>query len=387
MARVFIFRASSFPRGTASANYIQYLADALISSGNSVIVIGTGRNRAKDQIGDSFVYEDIEYFNNERQSRFDEMICYSKSFLDTVRERYEISGNDYAISYSPDYFTLRYLVNLFASGHISVCRVEHFQPCQYKGGRLNPKYWVFDHGVKYLHKVIKKSIPISSYIQKMDNDAGCETLLLPIMADTSRITVTSESKKNKELNFIFAGIKQTNFEDDVKLSLAAFDRLPDRELGKLRIHITGLSKEQFCNRYCCLGEFERVLARCEFHGWLEYADLEELYKKMNFLVLARKCNEITKANFPSKIPELMAYGVVPICTAVGDYTKFYLKDESNSLIAMNNDIDSFFICLQKACNMSAESLLEMGNKARETVTEKFDYTIWSNTISAFILNK
>ena len=64
MARVFIFRASGFPRGAASANYIQYLADALISSGNSVIVIGTGRNRADDQIGDSFVYEGIEYFNN-----------------------------------------------------------------------------------------------------------------------------------------------------------------------------------------------------------------------------------------------------------------------------------------------------------------------------------
>lgn len=384
MARVFIFRASKFPRGAASANYIQYLASALISCGNKVIVIGTGRNRAKDQHRDAFIYEEIEYFNNENQSRIEEMICYSRSFLDTVKKRYGISNNDYAISYSPDYFTLKYLSRVFSAGHIAVCRVEHFQPCQYKGGKLNPKYWVFDYGVRYLHKVIKKSIPISSYIQKIDEAAGCDTLLLPIMADTSRVNITNDDKQNDELNFIYAGIKQTDFEDDIELSFSAFNRMSDKELATLNIHITGMNQEQFKSRYCNCGNYDRVIARCTFHGWLDYSELENLYKKMHFLVLARKCNEITMANFPSKIPELMAYGVVPLCTAVGDYTKYYLKNNYNSLIAAENDIDTFYTCLEKAKDLDIQDFTIMSRNARKTVEEKLDYSVWSKKITDFI---
>lgn len=387
MARIFIFRVSNFPRGAASANYAQYLAEALISEGNKVIVIGTGLNREDDQCGNKYIYCGVEYFNNERQNKIEELLCYSGSFLDSVEKRYNISSNDYAISYSPDYFTLKHLHRLFGCGHISVCRVEQFQPCQYKYGQLNPKYWVFALGVKYLHKVIKKSIPISSYIQRIDSDAGCETLLLPIMADTSRISVSNENRRDEKLNFIYAGIKQTDFEDDVELSFSAFNRLSDRELKRVKIHITGISREQFIKRYCQINRFERVIARCEFHGWLNYSDLEKLYKKMQYLVLARKCNEITKANFPSKVPELMAYGVVPICTAVGDYTQIYLKNEINSLIAIKNDVDSFYTCLQRACNMENHNLLRISNKAKETVKEKFDYTVWAKKISGFVFSK
>ncbi len=387
MARVFIFRASKFPRGSAGANYIQYLADALMSVGNVVIVVGNGENRVEDRNGEAFVYEGIEYFNNNGQNRLEETLCFSRNFLKCVKKKYSISENDYAISYSPDYFTLRYLTKMFSTEHISVCRVEHFQPHQYKGGKLNPKYWVFAGGVRYLHKVVKRSIPISSYIQRMDADAGCKTLLLPIMADMSRVTNTTKPQLSEELNFIYAGVKQTGFEDDIQLSLESFDELPNSELEKLNIHITGISKERFCERYCRERSFEKVLARCHFYGWLEYEELEALYQRMHYLILARKCNQITKANFPSKVPELMAYGVVPICTDVGDYTKYYLNNEQNSFIAAQNSIDSFFSCIRKACNIDESAFCEMSNQAIRTVKDRFDYTVWSKAIAAFVFNK
>lgn len=41
---------------------------------------------------------------------------------------------------------------------------------------------------------------------------------------------------------------------------------------------------------------------------------------MCFMLLARTTSFMTIANFSSKVPEVMSYGIVPIANKVGDYT-------------------------------------------------------------------
>ena len=55
--RVFILGTPSFPRGSAGANYAQYLALALMECDYKVIIIGTGKNKEEDQNGDSYIYK------------------------------------------------------------------------------------------------------------------------------------------------------------------------------------------------------------------------------------------------------------------------------------------------------------------------------------------
>lgn len=218
----------------------------------------------------------------------------------------------------------------------------------------------------------------------MDQDGGCKTLLLPCMTDTE--LVEFNQKPTGVRNFIFAGLKQTDFEDDLPLAMGAFDLLDSSILANINIHITGLSQEKFEQRFGTAVS-ERVQARCIFHGWLEYKDLQRLYAQMHYLVLARKENNITRANFPSKIPELLSYGVVPVCTAVGDYTANYMCDGVDSFICEKNDKSHFAACLEKAVKVSVKEYEELSKNARKLAESRFDYKVWTDQVIKFVMSE
>lgn len=50
---------------------------------------------------------------------------------------------------------------------------------------------------------------------------------------------------------------------------------------------------------------------------MKYGELIGLYQEMHFLLLARGVSQMTLANFPSKVPETMCFGIVPIVSEVG----------------------------------------------------------------------
>ena len=90
---------------------------------------------------------------------------------------------------------------------------------------------------------------------------------------------------------------------------------------------------QFSNRRagCSEEALNKLSGVLVFHGRLEYAELLELYQNMDYLFLAREKNIITESNFPSKVPEMLVYGVIPVCSDVGDYTKLYLRTGENAI--------------------------------------------------------
>lgn len=384
LSRVFIFRTSKFPHGSASANYVMYLAKAIQMQGNEVIVIGTGKNRDIDNNQGRFFYDGIEYYNNEKENTIEEKLCYSRKFLVHASEKYRFSSEGYAVSYSPDILTLRFLLKTFGNGHVSVCRVENFQAIQYPLKFANPKFIVYKLGVHYLHSRVKKSIPISSYLQYIDEEHGCSTLLLPIMADTSGVN-KKEREGSSEINYIYAGLKKTTLEDDLEQAFQAFDRLDKEKTSNVRIHFTGITRNEFESRYPQLRSMSSVYEKCVFHGWLEYDALTELYSKMHYLLLARKVNNITLANFPSKIPELMSYGVVPICTPIGDYTERYLRNGIDSYIAKDCTAESFSEVIEDSIRQHS-NFKKMSSAAVELVQERFDYRNWSDALNKFILS-
>lgn len=108
---------------------------------------------------------------------------------------------------------------------------------------------------------------------------------------------------------------------------------------------------------------------------MEYDELVKLYQQMHFLILARDINEMTKANFPSKVPELMCYGVIPIVSRVGDYTKYYLVSDRNSIIMDGCSKEVIKEAIKRCLQMSCESINNMSRNARETAEEKFG--IWT----------
>ena len=120
------------------------------------------------------------------------------------------------------------------------------------------------------------------------------------------------------------------------------------------------------------------------HEWMPYEELIDLYRRAHFMILARDISRMTLANFPSKIPETLSYGIIPICSRVGDYTKLYLMDGVNSLIMDGCDVQTILHGIRRALAMSDQDIINYSNKCRITAETKFDYKQWVKPLDKFL---
>ena len=74
----------------------------------------------------------------------------------------------------------------------------------------------------------------------------------------------------------------------------------------------------------------------------------------------------------SKIPEIMSFYVIPICTNVGDYTSVYLGSD-NSIIMEGEGVKPCLRGIRTAINMPLRKRLEMRENARKlAAAERLD---------------
>lgn len=93
---------------------------------------------------------------------------------------------------------------------------------------------------------------------------------------------------------------------------------------------------------------------------------------------------MTLANFPSKVPEVMNMGIVPIVSDVGDYTKYYLEDGKNSIFIFGSGEQACYEAVQKALKLFPKQFKELSKNARRCVEERFDYHVWAPVIREMI---
>ena len=195
------------------------------------------------------------------------------------------------------------------------------------------------------------------------------------MADTLEYPV-GEKAFNK-IKFIFPG--NGLMKDAIEVVLKSFSQLTFQEKERVELHLCGIKEEKIKN-LLSPHEYDSLKDMLIVHKWMHYEELIELYQSMHFLILAREENQMTLANFPSKVPEVMCYGVIPIVSRVGDYTKYYLEDNVNSLIFDGCSIDLCLEKIRKALSLSQEEILELSFNARKCAENKFDYRNWVGKI-------
>ena len=131
-------------------------------------------------------------------------------------------------------------------------------------------------------------------------------------------------------------------------------------------------------------EAARLRGMMTVHDWMVYDELDALYRRMHFLLLSRGVCQMTQANFPSKVPETMNYGIVPIASDVGDYTKYYLRDGENSLFIPGDGEEACARAIRRALALFPQGFPELSRAARRCVEQKFDYHVWAPTLRAMI---
>ena len=296
-------------------------------------------------------------------------------------KKLQLSSEDYIIFYTRNCFTInpvmRYANQKGTMASMAV--TEHREDSHYKNILLS---WRSKYSFKYSISRTKSVIPISRHLERYFQERGCRTLLLPSMANPFEYSFEVNEESNI-VNFIYSG---NDFaKDSFDTMLKSFLLLTAEEKKKVRFHLTGVKYEKL-EKY--LGQEKTILEELDsvltIHPWLEYQDLIKLINQMDYLYIAREITQTTLANFPSKVPEMMCYGVIPLVSRVGDYTDLYLTDGKDSLIFDGCSPEDGLKALRRAIELPKEKRLEMRINARKTAEEKFYYGVWSERISEFI---
>ncbi|SEO64058.1 glycosyltransferase [Paenibacillus sp. OV219] len=376
--RVFLHGLCNYPRGSAKANYMQYLSMALKEADYDVYLNSNLNDEFKllEQEG-ILEYNGVKLipFNMSKNKILNFLERYLRGHIVVnMLKQYNITREDIVILISPDVHVHREVLNYKKKiGFKTVsCPLEWFPISQFKSRRewkANNAY--FDRFLPR-HDLL---FPISTYIENHLTKKDCKTMCLPIMADVQEHPVGTKSFD--KIKFVFPG--NGMMKDAIEVILKSFSRLASDDKRRVELHLCGIKLEQI-EAILTLQEYESLKSVLVIHQWMQYKELITLYQAMHFLILAREENQMTLANFPSKVPEVMCYGVIPIVSRVGDYTKYYLEDNVNSLIFDGCEIDLCLDKINQALSMTQREVAELSVRSRECAEKKFDYRNWVGKI-------
>lgn len=368
----------NFPRGGAASNYVLYYSKVLQSIGYEVIVIS---NKNHEYDGDTFEQiqiEEISIPNNKFKKFCTYNIWTEKAFVNQLK-KYSLVNNDIIISYSRD---SKLIGGLLKYARRNGCKmaaivVEHFAKEDYKYGIFDLNFW---KEKKSLNSIIPKAdyvFPISTEIEKYLSKKNANCMTVPIMMDVEQVAY-KESGDNQIRRFIYTG--NGKMKDRIDSAILALKELSSEEICKLEFHIKGVTEQYVRNLLVDDPKKYNVI----IHGWMKYAELQELYTHMDFIMIPRQKSQMTISNFPSKVPEALSFGIIPVVSDVGDYTKYYLQDGVNSIIFEGCEVNQCLTAVRKCLAIDQSVLKQMKKAARECAVNRFDYRNWEKTIKNFL---
>ena len=375
LKKVFIQAFCKYPHGGALANYVESLAKAISYAGYKVVLITDLNEEYEESEQKHFEMFDAVYItkpSKDIEMRRHQGKCgFAKERLEAMKQE-QIEKDDVVIILG---IYNEYMLNkLFADrdniGFKVICAVlELFTVNDYK----SPEgFYKINHIKEEVYIQADAILLISDFIDRHYNEKGVCTYKFPPMIDydsTKRVL-----KHNNRRKFIIPTGK-----DSFGNMLKAFGELTAQELSELEIHICSV-KEVDARDVLGKAAWSKVKEHIIIHDWMRYEELEELYSKMHFLLIAREECQRTLANFPSKVPETMAYGIVPIVSDVGDYTKYYLEDGKNSIFIHGDSVDEIVNSIRKAIQLSEKEYNRYSMEAIECAKDRFDYRNWKSKI-------
>ena len=375
MKKAIIYGWLDFPRGSSSANYVQYLGLALKEIGYDVYILSNSTDKSASNSDEYKGLKCVYYWSGTGKVRhyIDFNFRRGKIYSDAIK-KIGLGPGDLLISYCQfrEEFSDQLKYAKKQGAKTIACVTEYFSRNDFTN---KWKEWSYYQTLEKIIPAHDYLFPISTFIQK--KYPSMRSLLLPIMADTREYAL-----KQKEADGKYIIIYPANglMKDALEPMLQAIVQLPKEIRNRIEFHITSAS-EEIVRKVVD----DEMLGKTVFvHGWLEYDSLIELYQKAHFLFLARPKNQMTVANFPSKVPEAMTYGVIPIVSKVGDYTKYYLTDGVNSIIFDGCKVDNCVEAIVRAVTMSNIEIHGIGANARKTAESRFDYRVWCNKIEDFL---
>lgn len=375
--RLFILSSGYYPRGGATANYLQYLAMSTKEAGYYPTIIAP--------INPEFA-EELELHNNTyqgirvlgltvRENKILRHISVKRDMIEqkeAILVRENIGNKDIVYVSGANKGTFSHLLSLREKYHFKLTTgvLELFEEKDFECRFRHYYYQRYWYTISNLIPRCDMVFPISTFIKDFYESKGTSTFIIPPLTE-----VRDETSK-EQLPYKFILPANGKMKDNLESMICAFLNLSDQELSRVELHLCGISEEKL-RSVVNKQEWNRLEKIVIIHKWMKYDELEKLYKEMHYLLLARDICQMNLANFPSKVPETMAYGIVPIASRVGDYTELYLRDRENSFIIEGSKVEQVTEAVHKAISISYNEYKNMSKAARGCVYKCFDYRTFS----------
>ncbi|MGN0579554.1 MAG: glycosyltransferase [Ruminococcus sp.] len=383
--RVFLCAERFFPRGDAGANRVLFIAKALQNKGWQVQVISIGRNDVKyfDKQLNAYAYEAV---------RFENIMCKTKGTVQKV-ERLMLNGKKTVAILKKNKLTSADKVYIYSStvgytnaileyarsvgAAVATDVVEWHQAFQFKFGKYDPRYRSFMRCFKKLFVEAGNVIVISELLESHFKEKGCNVLKLPIYIEP-RESFSYKSEEGK-LNLIYPGNPYRK--DSLEMMLEALNLLNSEEKSRVCLHLTGVTR-QMLEQSVPGKEYLLDMNCVQIHGWIEYQELMELYQSIDFALIARPDNIVTRANFPSKVPELMNRGIPVIINSIGDIVE-YLEPDQDAILIEETTNEACLAALRKCLCKNQDELENMHRAAFKSAQDVFDYRQSESQLDCF----
>ena len=362
-----------YPRGNATSNYVQYWADALKLAGYKVTILSYVNKEYTSK--QHFLYRGVDVIDLENHISIIPLQRLLNGRLFQFRMKQTIKKlklNNEDVVAVCDFSQISNPV-------LKKKKKYHYKTCGYPLEWFHKEFINNEKRAQIREAEFQRNkehdiiFPISHLIAQQFELSGAIVDVIPIMADAEEFQYKEKDLSNGKYELIYPA--NGALKDALDQMLVGLSLLSKEEQSRIILHIKGVKKEYVQN---LLGEntWETMKDVFVFHEWLEYADLVKLYQSCHYLLLARETNQMTMANFPSKVPEVMTHGVVPIVTNVGDYTKYYLFDGENSIVFDGCEPQTVADAIRKAISLPYDEYKRLSINARKTVEDKFDYHNW-----------
>lgn len=373
MKRIFLCAERFFPRGDAGANRVLYIAKALQNQEWKVIVLSIGKNHEEHYTGTGYFYEDIQYENitcmMSGAVQKVERLLFNGIKTVALLKKYSLTNTDkvYIYSSTAQYTSAVLQFSKKCGAAVVTDVVEWHQPFQFKYGKYDPRYSSFMKCFNKLFVEAGNVIAISEMLKSHFKEKGCNVLKLPIFIEP-RESFSYKPEEGK-LNLIYPGNPYRK--DSLEMMIEALNMLSSEDQSKICLHLTGVTR-QLLEQSVPGKEYLLDLDCVRIHGWMEYQELMDLYQSIDFALIARPDNIVTRANFPSKVPELMNRGIPVIINSIGDIVE-YLRSDQDAILIEETTSEACFAALRKCLFKDKDELENMHRAAFESAHRIFDY--------------
>ena len=381
--RVYLFFDQEFPRKGPDSNYVHYLSLAIENAGYDVIIVGESTSLRKNTNLKKLTAK-ISYVNISLSSRIKRYWCRFFSYGQNF-EFLDIHPDDIIIFYTEygskiNTVLKKHSVRIENRILISVEWLQDFYPKKNSNKLKYLRYKYFEYiSAKYIRKVL----PISTKLRDYYESKGYETMLLPVLNNPFEINNPTNSC-SEMITFLYSGISLEK--DDYRGMFLTVNHLY-RYTSNIRLIITNSDSEKIRH---LMGEelFSSLKNILNIYSWLPYEQYMNILDEADFLLVFRSDTNITRANMPSKVPEALSRGIVPIISNGGDLSNLYLTDLVDSIILDGSgNYEEHAKKIYRVIMEQKHMFENIHVEARKTAEEKFYYKNWSDKIVEFIERK